>query len=148
MDAARGSVTFRQLFRNYVSLAGGLIAGIGFGTNIFLILIDLFVPSHNPYVGIITYMLLPGITMAGLGLTAVGAVVRYVRIRQGREFLVLPQLDLNTPRHRLILGGSLTLLLLFLGLAAVGGYQAYHFTDSVQFCGQACHAVMHPEFTA
>ena len=72
MDAARVPIRFRHLFRNYVSLAGGLIAGIGFGTNIFLILIDLLTPSHNPYVGIVTYMLLPGITMAGLGLTAVG----------------------------------------------------------------------------
>jgi len=148
MDAAREPVTFRQLFRNYLSLAGGLIAGIGFGTNIFLILTDLLTPSHNPYVGIVTYMLLPGITMVGLGLTAVGAVVRYVRLRHGREFLVLPQIDLNTPRHRLILGGSLMALFLFLGLSAVGGYQAYHFTDSVQFCGQACHTVMKPEFTA
>ena len=148
MDAAREPVTFRQLFRNYLSLAGGLIAGIGFGTNIFLILTDLLTPSHNPYVGIVTYMLLPGITMVGLGLTAVGAVVRYVRLRHGREFLVLPQIDLNTPRHRLILGGSLMALFLFLVLSAVGGYQAYHFTDSVQFCGQACHTVMKPEFTA
>ena len=148
MDAARAPIRFRHLFRNYVSLAGGLIAGIGFGTNIFLILTDIFAPSHNPYVGIVTYMLLPGITMAGLGLTAVGAAISFVRLRHGREFLLLPQIDLNTPRHRLMLGGSLTLLFLFLGLAAVGGYQAYHFTDSVQFCGQACHAPMLPEFTA
>jgi c(7)-type cytochrome triheme protein len=148
MDAARRPVTFRQLFRNYVSLAGAVIAGVGFGTNIFLILLDLLVPSHNPYVGIVTYMLLPGITIAGLGLTVAGAVIRFVRLRHGREFLVLPQLDLNLPRHRVVLAASLTALFLFLGLSAVGGYQAYHFTDSVQFCGQACHAVMNPEYTA
>ena len=148
MDAAREPVTFRQLFRNYLSLAGGLIAGIGFGTNIFLILTDLLNPSHNPYVGIVTYMLVPGITLAGLGLTVVGAAISFARLRHGQEFLVLPQIDLNTPRHRMMLGASLTALFLFLGLSAVGGYQAYHFTDSVQFCGQACHAVMNPEYTA
>ena len=64
MDAARVPIRFRHLFRNYVSLAGGLIAGIGFGTNIFLILVDILNPSHNPYVGIVTYMLLPGITVS------------------------------------------------------------------------------------
>jgi c(7)-type cytochrome triheme protein len=148
MDGARAPIRFRHLFRNYVSLAGALIAGIAFATNIFLIMVDLLAPSHNPYVGIVTYMLLPGITMAGLGLTAVGAAMSYARLRHGREFLLLPQIDLNTPRHRMMLGGSLLLLFLFLGLSAVGGYQAYHFTDSVQFCGQACHAVMNPEFTA
>jgi c(7)-type cytochrome triheme protein len=148
MDAAPGSTRFRQLFRNYVSLAGALIAGIGFTTNIFLILVDLLTPAHNPYVGIVTYMLLPGVVMAGLGLLAVGAAIQYVRLRRGLAVLELPHLDLNTPRHRLILGGSLALFVLFLGLSAVGGYQAYQFTDSVQFCGQACHAVMKPEFTA
>jgi len=148
MDAARAPIRFRHLFRNYVSLAGGLIAGIGFSTNIFLILTDLLNPSPNPYVGIVTYMLLPGITMAGLGLTVVGAAISFARLRHGQEFLVLPQIDLNTPRHRMMLGASLTALFLFLGLSAVGGYQAYHFTDSVQFCGQACHAVMNPEYTA
>ena len=33
-------------------------------------------------------------------------------------------------------------------LSAVGSYKAYEFTDSVQFCGQTCHTVMHPQFTA
>ena len=148
MDGARRPIRFRQLFRNYTSLVGAIIAAIALATNIFLILIDLLTPSHNPYVGIVSYMLMPGIVMLGLGLMAVGAAVRYVQLRRGLHVLELPQLDLNTPRHRVILIGSLTVLFLFLGLAAVGGYQAYHFTDSVQFCGQACHAVMNPEFVA
>ena len=33
-------------------------------------------------------------------------------------------------------------------LSAAGSYKAYEFTDTVQFCGQTCHTVMHPEFTA
>jgi c(7)-type cytochrome triheme protein len=148
MEAVPGPVRFRQLFRNYVSLAGGIIAGIALITEIFLILIDILAPTHNPYVGILSYMLMPGIIVAGLGLTAAGAAIRYVRLRHGREFLVLPRLDLNTPRHQFLLAASFTVLLVFLGLSAVGGYQAYHFTDSVGFCGQACHAVMNPEFIA
>jgi c(7)-type cytochrome triheme protein len=143
-----GPVRFRHLFLNYVSLIGGIIAGLGFVTDIFLILVDLVVPSHNPYVGIVTYLFLPGIIVFGLLLVGAGGAIRYVRLRLGREFLVLPHLDLNTPRHRFMLGGTFGVLVLFLGLAAVGGYQAYHFTDSVQFCGQACHPVMTPEFTA
>ena len=91
MDAARVPIRFRHLFRNYVSLAGGLIAGLGFGTNIFLILVDLLNPSHNPYVGIVTYMLMPGITMAGLGLTAVGAAISFVRLRHGRSSSYCPR---------------------------------------------------------
>jgi len=59
MEAVRGPVGFRQLFHNYVSLAGGIIAGIAFVTDVFLILHDILNPTHNPYVGIVTYMLLP-----------------------------------------------------------------------------------------
>ncbi len=36
----------------------------------------------------------------------------------------------------------------FIGLSVIGSYKAYEFTDSVQFCGQLCHSVMAPEFTA
>ena len=59
-----------------------------------------------------------------------------------------PQLDLNTIRHRFLLAASFLVVIAFLGFSAVGGYQAYHFSDSVQFCGQTCHEVMRPEFTA
>ncbi len=141
-------IRFRHLFLNYLSLAGAIVAGLGLVTDLFLILVDILVPSHNPYVGIVTYMLLPGFIVAGLGLVAVGAAIRYVQVRRGREFLVLPHLDLNTSRHRFLLGGSFGVLVLFLGLSAVGGYQAYHFTESVEFCGQTCHTVMRPEYTA
>ena len=36
----------------------------------------------------------------------------------------------------------------FLMFTALGSYRTYEFTESVQFCGQTCHAVMKPEYTA
>ena len=42
----------------------------------------------------------------------------------------------------------LSFVVIFSLISAVGSYKAYEFTDSVQFCGQLCHTVMHPEFTA
>lgn len=141
-------LTFRQLFRNWTSLIGAVIAGLSLAVNIFLIILDFLAPRHNPYVGILTYMLLPGIILVGLAVVGVGASVRYYKLRRGRVVVELPQLDLNTPQHRFLLGAGLSLVVAFLGFSAVGGYQAYHFSDSVEFCGQACHTVMHPEFTA
>ena len=141
-------LTFRRVFRNWTSLIGAVIAGISLTVNIFLLIVDFLAPRQNPYVGIVTYMILPGITLAGLAAVFVGAGVRYHKLRQGREVVELPQLDLNTPRHRFILGTTFVLIIAFLGFSAVGGYQAYHFSDSVEFCGQACHTVMRPEFTA
>jgi len=141
-------ITIRRLFWNYTSLIAAVIAGISFTVNVFLLIVDFLAPRQNPYVGIITYMILPMITISGVGLVVLGAIVRYVKLRRGREVLELPQLDLNTPGHRFLLAASFLVIIAFLGFSAVGGYQAYHFSDSVQFCGQTCHTVMRPEYTA
>ncbi len=141
-------LTFRRLFRNWTSLIGAIVAGTSLTVNIFLLIVDFLAPRQNPYVGIITYMLLPGITLAGLATVFAGAGIRYYKLRRGRAVVELPQLDLNIPRHRFILTASVLLLIAFLGFSAVGAYQAYHFSDSVEFCGQSCHTVMRPEFTA
>ena len=70
-------LTFRRLFRNWTSLIGAVIAGLSLTVDIFLILVDILASRHNPYVGIITYMLLPGITLLGLVVVVAGAAVRY-----------------------------------------------------------------------
>jgi hypothetical protein len=142
------STMSRGLYRNYVSLAGGVIAAASFVTDVFLLLIDFLAPHQNPYVGILTYLILPGLTLAGLGLLAAGAWLQSRRRRRGLPVAELPRLDLGNPRHRLVLAGAVVGGLIFLSLSAVGGYQTYHFSDSVAFCGQVCHAVMRPEFTA
>ena len=58
-------ITLRRLFRNYLSLAGGIIAGLSFMTDVFLLFLDFLRPTQNPYVGIITHMILPGCTISG-----------------------------------------------------------------------------------
>ena len=57
------------------------------------------------------------------------------------------QIDLSRPRDRRILGVFIAASLCFLLISAVGSYKTYQFTESVQFCGQACHTVMKPELT-
>jgi nitrate/TMAO reductase-like tetraheme cytochrome c subunit len=56
-------------------------------------------------------------------------------------------IDLARPRDRRILGWFLAGTMTFLMLTAVGSYQTYQYTESVQFCGEVCHTVMQPEFT-
>ena len=141
-------ITLRRLFRNYVSLIGGIVAAMSFTVDIFLLFVDYLRPTQNPYVGIITYMLLPGITLAGVGLVFGGAALQFLRLRRGAQVIELPRLDLNNTRHRLALFGLFFTIILFMGLSAIGGYQSYHYTDSVAFCGQTCHTVMQPEYTA
>jgi hypothetical protein len=59
-----------------------------------------------------------------------------------------PKIDLNNVRYRnafFIFSIGTTI---FLFLSAVGSYEAFHFTESVEFCGTICHRVMDPEYTA
>jgi hypothetical protein len=61
--------------------------------------------------------------------------------------LLAPALRFIGEELRAVFLGTLGSVI-FLGLSAFGSYQAYEYTDSVQFCGQVCHKVMHPEYTA
>ena len=47
-----------------------------------------------------------------------------------------------------MLVGFVLCALVFLLATAFGSYQTYRYTDSVQFCGVACHVPMKPEYTA
>jgi len=59
-----------------------------------------------------------------------------------------PRIDLNDPRQRATVFGLLTFLVVFVLISMAGSYKAYEYTETTQFCGQTCHGVMHPEFTA
>ena len=89
------AITLRRLFRNYISLIGGILAGLSFIVNVFLLFLDFLSPTQNPYVGIITYMILPGVTLTGLGLVFGGAALRFFQLRRGAVVVELPKLDLS-----------------------------------------------------
>jgi NapC/NirT cytochrome c family, N-terminal region len=140
----------RLLMRNPVSLAGVALALVSLG-NIFLFSLIAFIAERpGPYVGILAYMVSPGFLICGLLLMFVGAWgERRRRAREGAgEVSLYPRIDLNDPGQRSAVLSFATFMVVFVMLSGVGSYKAYEFTDSVQFCGQTCHTVMHPEFTA
>jgi nitrate/TMAO reductase-like tetraheme cytochrome c subunit len=113
---------------------------------LLLLLLDSMAQFANPYVGILTYLVAPSILVIGMGLTGLGAWLRHRQvIRTAGPFAPL-RIDLTRPRDRRVFGVFLSGSVLFLLISAIGSYQSYHYTESVQFCGQACHGVMKPEF--
>lgn len=134
-----------SLLRNWVSLTG-LVIVIGSLFSFFLLLLlDAMAHFSNPYLGILTYLVAPAFLIFGLVMTLIGALRE--RRKLGTDVTLLPKMvvDLSRPRDRRIMGIFVTCSVLFLLLSAIGSYQTYHFTESVQFCGQACHTVMKPE---
>ena len=112
-----------------------------------LIVLDLYSPTHSPYIGILIYIVGPTILVAGLVLVPLGIAyeARFRKTRGRQSSLVI---DLTHPRHRRHAAIFVLVTIPFLGLSTVGTYQAYHITESVEFCGKLCHAVMEPEFVA
>jgi len=139
----------RRLLRNPVSLAGVALALVSLANFFFLFLIDLISEKASPYVGILAYMVAPACLIIGLVLMAVGLIwERRKKLVEAGETPLYPRVDLNDPGQRSAVAFFGTFLVVFVLLSAMGSYKAYEFTDSVQFCGQLCHSVMNPEFTA
>lgn len=140
----------RGLFRNTISLIGAAIAAVSLANIAFLFLIDLTSGRPSPYIGIFAYMIMPAFLVLGLLLIPVGMLIERRRRRKlaPGEIPAYPRLDLNNPAQRRSLAFFVSFVVVFVMLTAIGSYRAYEFTDSVQFCGQLCHTVMNPEYTA
>ena len=131
--------------RNWLTLSGCVIALGALFSFVLLMLLDALAHFANPYVGVLTYLVAPGFLVIGAGMATLGILLRRLKIRRtGGEALPL-RIDLTRPRDRRLMGFFLAGSVLFLLVSAIGSYHTYHFTESVQFCGQACHSVMKPE---
>ncbi len=134
-------------FYNTISLIGAFIAILTFALILFLMFMEWLSPRSVPYLGVLTYIVLPVFLIMGLVLIPIGMWREHRRRVRGLGKQVLPKLDLNDPKHRrstVVFLGATAIFLFFTGL---GTYRAYEFTDSVTFCGQICHKVMEPEYT-
>lgn len=139
------------LLRNYISFAGIAICAAALTSFVMLVLIEFSgTGADNPYTALITYILIPSILGSGIFLVALGAFLERRRRRRDPDAHIapFPVLDLNDPRRRRNVLIFLVLAFSFLFLTAFGSYRAFEYTESVSFCGQACHSVMKPEFVA
>ena len=147
---AAGLSRLRELLRNPISLVGFALAVVSLVNILFLFLIDLMSERPNAYVGILAYMVAPGFLILGLLLVPIGVWIdrRRRRSQKPGEAPRYLRIDFSDPGQRGAVAFFLSFLVVFVMMSAIGSYRAYEFTDSVQFCGQLCHSVMKPEFTA
>lgn len=135
-------------FRNFISFAGFAIVTASLTSILLLFLIEIFGTSDNPYTVLVTYILLPGVMIAGFALAAIGALFERRRRRRSPDAAIAayPIIDLNDPARRRSLLVFIAGTFFFLFISAFGSYRAFEYTESVSFCGQQCHTVMRPEF--
>lgn len=135
-------------FYNPTSYVGMTIFALSLCMILFLYVLDAFAGGGNAYMGLITWIFLPGVMLFGLAVAIVGLIRTAKRIKRGEAAKLLPILDFNDRKHRsafsMFLFGGLFLML----LSGFGSYQAYEYTESTKFCGETCHSVMKPEYVA
>lgn len=134
-------------FRNWVSLSGAVIIAGSIFSFIFLFAMDILSHHGNPYMGILAYVVAPMFFTLGMILLVLGALIQRKRTKGGmipRAFTI----DLTRPKDRRTMGIFITGAVVFLLVSAMGSYNTYHYTESVSFCGTACHTPMKPEYTA
>lgn len=135
-----------SLFRNWLSLTGLVVVGGSLFSTLLLFIMDTMAKGSNPYIGILTYFVAPFFFLSGTLLTLLG-MWRSRRKMGAGVGRIWPKMvvDLSRPRDRRMMVFFIVGTVLFLLLSAVGSYHTYHFTESVTFCGEACHTVMKPE---
>ena len=143
-------ISLPKSYYNNLSYIGTIIAAIAVFMFVFLYVLSSISTIDRAYTGIVIFIIIPAFIILGLLLIPIGMIRRY---RREKREGVIPKsqlliLDLNQPRHRnatiVFVFGSLV----FLFLSALGSYEAYHYTESVKFCGLVCHTIMKPEYTA
>ena len=139
-----------MLMRNTVTLAGAAITTASAALFVALFLVE-FVTEGSPYLGLLTFVALPAVFVAGLLLIPLGLWLQRRRERRatarGERLPPYPVLDLNLERTRRAVLMFFVLTCVNLVILGVSSYKGVEVMDSTAFCGTACHSVMLPEYT-
>lgn len=143
---------FLGMSRSRVSLIGAMLVTVVTPLLVGYMLVDTIWHIRNPYFGGAVYLLLGPVFLGGLAMIFVGAFffrgerdVHLFTLEYLRKYFTEPELFGRLRRNVflivLLTSINFTVFSLFL-------YRAYHYMESTAFCGQFCHTVMSPEFTA
>lgn len=135
--------------KNWVSITGAVLAIFNLASILALFILNTFFGFGGQYIGLIIYIILPVFMIIGLILIPVGMRINRKKARraekEGRK-LPWPIVDFNKIETRnaalIFITGTVVLLI----ISAIGSYEAFHYTESVEFCGTICHKVMEPEY--
>jgi len=140
-----------SITHNAISLIGTALALAALVLMASLFAMEQFGFEGGPYLGILTYLILPMIFVTGLILIPIGAILYRRKLRRmpgGETTPALPVFDLNNDKTRRWLFIFLGATMLNIIILASATYKGVEIMESVEFCGLACHSVMEPEHTA
>lgn len=143
---------FAALTQNPISLAGTALAVASLTLIIALFIVQLMGFEGGPYLGILTFLVLPMFFALGLALIPIGIWRQRKRAarlaKDGEAPPLFPVIDLNQEHTRKAVIVFMVLTLVNILVLAGATYKGVEIMDSNAFCGLACHSVMQPEWTA
>jgi hypothetical protein len=137
---------------NWICLLGSSLSGVSAFLIIAFMLLGILHLTDSPYLGIMAFLILPIIFVMGLLIVPIGAWWEHRKeLKTGKSKETLspfPVVDFNLPRTRRI--GALIVIFTAFNLFVISTttYEGVVYMDSVPFCGQVCHTVMEPEYSA
>ena len=134
--------------RHPVSLAGVAVVTATAALFLVLIVLESLGVLTNPYLGLLVFVAVPMLFIAGLLLIPVGAWMAARRRRRDLVSSDWPVVDLREPRHRATALAVLVLTAINLAIVSMAAYGGVHYMESAAFCGQVCHTTMEPQAVA
>ena len=136
----------RTLFRHPLAALGGALFLSGCMALAILVMIDFTAATDNPYRSLVTFVAVPAIITLGffLFLLSIWIQVKGAR-KRGEKVRFNLSIDPTDPNYMRNLWYFLGLSAFLIAAVAYSGSKAYDATDSVAFCGETCHEVMHPQ---
>ena len=135
-------------YRNWITLAGVALTTVSAVLFLFFFFLDLAGFHPNPYLGIATFLLLPGAFVVGLLLIPLGMWRTRRRAAQGKRVSTWPTLDFS---HASVRRNAIVVLALSgINVAIIGmaSLKSVEYVDSTGFCTGVCHTPMQPEALA
>jgi len=143
MDATQARPAWFLLTQHWLSLVGSALIATALISWLFVLPLQIRGHASNPYVGIIVFLVLPGVFFTGLILVPIGIYLSKRRIREG---FTQTEFDRRAALWRVVW--------FFVVVSAVNiligtqlTYRAVTYMETPQFCGASCHT-MHPELAA
>jgi NapC/NirT cytochrome c family, N-terminal region len=138
------------LGQNPVSLTGAVITTSTALTTIAFWFYDIFLPGPpHPYIGLLVFLILPGIFVLGLLLIPLGIWLKRRSLRSSAQLpQSYPAIDLRLPMVRRTIEWVALATVINLLIIGTASYRGVEYMDSTSFCGTTCHQVMDPEYTA
>jgi nitrate/TMAO reductase-like tetraheme cytochrome c subunit len=139
-----------RLSQNTISLIGVVLTTSSAITLIAFWIYDFVLPGPpHPYIGILLFLVLPAFFILGLVLIPIGILLHRRKLHGAGELPeVFPPVGLEKSKVRSTLLFVAAATFLNILIFTFASYKGVAYMDSTNFCGQTCHTVMSPEFSA